>query len=670
MNASQDKLLRFWLVVTAVLLGAFLRFHELASLPISSGFDVAYYGLDALQILGGDLPVYFASNFGREALYSYIVAALFAGLGLSDFAIHLAASFAGVLTIPANYIVAQELARFAPWPLARRYAPILASFVLALMYWHLVWSRYGVRAILAPLAIALTMFFLLRALRTGKRRMFFLTGLGTGLGLHTYQIGQLLPFLVLGTIVLDYWSRRRVISPSVYLRPLLPLLLGFLALALPLALYAAAEPEAFNQRVRDVAVVEAAEPLAGQAAALGERVLILARFLTIEGDSHNMWSVGRLPGLNPFLLGGFVLGLALILWFWRRQLPRVIWLWLLIMLAPALLADSGTVSKRALGVLPVLTTLIGLGYFGSFAWLQARLPNTPMRVLGTAVVTAGLLFTFAHTYNAYFIVWATDDLQKSHFEPQLSEVGSYISTLPPDEEIYVSADAPNHPNMLLHSRLRTAGSTVHGYNGWRCFVYPELTSAPTTYVLTDEPSVANVQVAFPQGTLQTEGLSNRYGYGDYYAAYHVPRGATAQLGPRTVVEGAIWGDRLIALIGYDLPAQTAVAGERFTLTLYWQALRPMDTRYTAFVHLLGEEVNPANGNNLWAQQDNEPCKGYYPTAVWQEGEIIRDDIILDIPADAPPGAYDLSIGFYTWPEFQRLPVGTADTFTLQSIDVR
>lgn len=670
MSAAKINRLPFWLVVTAVLLGAFLRLHDLASLPISAGFDVAYYGLDALQILSGDLPVYFASNFGREALFSYLVAALYAGLGLSDFAIHLAAAFAGTLTIPAVYIVVKELLYFVPWPAVRRYGPVLAAFVLSFMYWHLVWSRYGVRAILAPFFIALTLFFLLRAQRTGDRRMYFLAGLSAGLGLHTYQVGQLLPALVIGVVAIDYWSQRKNARLKTYLRPLLPTLLGFLALALPLGLYAVRHPETFNQRVRDVAIVETTQPLAGQWGALAERAAALVRFFSVQGDTHRMWSVGRLPGLNPFLLIGFLLGLLALLWFWRRRWAQIMGLWLMVMLAPALLADSGTVSKRALGVLPVLAALIALG-FGSFlAWLRARTPDSRVWPAAAALfLGGGLLFTFVDTYTEYFLVWGQNAAKDGHFEPQLSEMGAYIATLPRDERIYLSADAPNHPNMLLHSRLRSADDTLRGYNGWRCFVYPDVTTGPTTYVLSDEPSIANVQAAFPRGTLQDSGLSDYYGFGDYYVAYHIPANEQAALVPQVVVGDAVWGDDQITLLGYELSAQSVAPGERLTVTLYWQALRPSDIRYTAFIHLLGP-TNPAGGSPIWGQQDSEPCKGYYPTAVWRAGEIIRDDMVIEVAADAPPGNYELTTGFYTWPDFQRLPVGDADVFTLQTIIVQ
>ena len=93
-----------------------------------------------------------------------------------------------------------------------------------------------------------------------------------------------------------------------------------------------------------------------------------------------------------------------------------------------------------------------------------------------------------------------------------------------------------------------------------------------------------------------------------------------------------------------------------------------------FVHLLGPD-NPATGNNLWAQDDSAPCRGFYPTSVWSPPEVVIDAYTLRVPEDAPPGQYELQIGFYTWPDFQRLSThsgtdGTERTaFTLGTVTV-
>ena len=102
------------------------------------------------------------------------------------------------------------------------------------------------------------------------------------------------------------------------------------------------------------------------------------------------------------------------------------------------------------------------------------------------------------------------------------------------------------------------------------------------------------------------------------------------------------------------------------LVLYWQADQPLGASYTVFTQLLD-----ASGRVV-AQQDNLPVTGLAPTDTWQPGAIVRDPYQLAIPADAPPGLYELHIGLYD--AAGRLPVtlpgGTvADHLTL-SVDVR
>jgi len=110
----------------------------------------------------------------------------------------------------------------------------------------------------------------------------------------------------------------------------------------------------------------------------------------------------------------------------------------------------------------------------------------------------------------------------------------------------------------------------------------------------------------------------------------------------------------VALLGYDLDADTAAPGEKLHLTLYWRAERTMDEDYTVFTHLLDES------SKIWAQQDNQPLGGWYPTSVWEEGEIVRDEYELLVYDDAPPGRYQLEVGMYLLSTMERLAVLNED----------
>ena len=96
----------------------------------------------------------------------------------------------------------------------------------------------------------------------------------------------------------------------------------------------------------------------------------------------------------------------------------------------------------------------------------------------------------------------------------------------------------------------------------------------------------------------------------------------------------------IALIGCELDRTAAVPGQAFRLTLYWRALRDVDTNYSVFTQVLGAQ------NRIWAQQDNWPQGGNAPTATWRKGQMVKDPYELVVAADAPPGVYDLQVGMY------------------------
>jgi hypothetical protein len=114
-----------------------------------------------------------------------------------------------------------------------------------------------------------------------------------------------------------------------------------------------------------------------------------------------------------------------------------------------------------------------------------------------------------------------------------------------------------------------------------------------------------------------------------------------------------FGDQ-ITLLGYDLTSANPRPGDTVTVTLYWEATQPVATDYSAFVHLVDEEMN------IYAQQDSlNP--GRYPTHLWPSGEYDKDTHEVEIPPGTPPGEYVLGVGLYDPATMVRLPVrGEAD----------
>jgi hypothetical protein len=92
---------------------------------------------------------------------------------------------------------------------------------------------------------------------------------------------------------------------------------------------------------------------------------------------------------------------------------------------------------------------------------------------------------------------------------------------------------------------------------------------------------------------------------------------------------ANYGHR-IALLGWDNPKNGRI-------TLYWQALKPLDRDYD--VSLVLED---AAGNEL-GRWDGRPAGYGYPTQRWQVGEPVFGQVDLPLPADAPRGDYFVTL---------------------------
>ena len=110
-----------------------------------------------------------------------------------------------------------------------------------------------------------------------------------------------------------------------------------------------------------------------------------------------------------------------------------------------------------------------------------------------------------------------------------------------------------------------------------------------------------------------------------------------------------FGDR-VQLVGSYIPQSRLRAGERVWFALYWFVLAPPQERYKVIVHLTDQQGNTiANG-------DTEPWFFFTPTTRWQQGELMEDWYMVDIPADVPAGTYLLLTGLYRADTVENLPV--------------
>lgn len=108
-------------------------------------------------------------------------------------------------------------------------------------------------------------------------------------------------------------------------------------------------------------------------------------------------------------------------------------------------------------------------------------------------------------------------------------------------------------------------------------------------------------------------------------------------------------------LGMDVGGLEFWPGRRLYLHLYWDPLKPTETDYSIFVHLVCPESGlVATWDGPIAQSD----LGWYSTRVWEPGEHISDERIISLPDGAPTEGEgcEMTIGIYDSLTNERLPI--------------
>jgi hypothetical protein len=119
------------------------------------------------------------------------------------------------------------------------------------------------------------------------------------------------------------------------------------------------------------------------------------------------------------------------------------------------------------------------------------------------------------------------------------------------------------------------------------------------------------------------------------------------------------------LLGYDLATPTAQPGQALELTLYWQALIPMDRNWSIFVHVVDE------AGVIVAQRDRYPGAGSLATTLLEPGQTFADHYVIPIPEAAyAPVPAELVVGLYDLTDGARLPLPDgSEAFTLGTVSI-
>ncbi|MHB1355242.1 MAG: glycosyltransferase family 39 protein [Anaerolineae bacterium] len=634
---------RYGVVMVALtLLAAALRFWALDRLPPGLYRDEAYEGLDALGVLNGKTPLFFTANNGREPLFVYLVSPFIALFGRSPWALRLLPAIAGVLLVPAAYVMGREL--------LGRFEGLLTAALVTCSVWALNLSRLALRASLLPLLVALAVAFLVRGLRQQKWQGMLISGFLWGLGLYCYLPARfsLVVICLFGLYLLLHQRR------SFWWSGWLLLTAGLVVVAAPLAIYYMGHPADFLGRTGQVSIMNPAINQGDLVGALLRSIWYTILGFFYRGDFIPRHNIPLRPFLEPLMGVAFIGGLFLIAKRVQTHATAVlVLLWLPILCLPTVLAEGAPHMLRAIGLLLVLYLPVALG----LAWFRTKLCLIRAPWLGSFMVAVVLVQAGANSVLAYQKHLHSEAVYYN-FESGATQLASEINRYrgsgwqSATPGIAVQGETPRQ--VLLAERLWENWPSVRFLcqPGTDLIILPppgqSIASQPTSANLVlmlwpfEDNSAALALLPRDRLIIVSEGASER---GDLEANVRLLYIAVESRDPGALPkdETVRW-QQGVTLIHHTLKVMSSTM---LLVTLYWQVDQEPGTAYTVYVHLV-------SGGSVIGQHDGPPAFGYYGTERWRAGDIIQDQhyLVLQQPYDAERDR--ITVGIYLWPDMTHL----------------
>lgn len=650
---------QFWLpqwrpahwVLLATLLAAFLRFYRLFSLAPEAWFDEIWFTLRARELIAApEFVVFFRTGWGGVSALMVYLTAIAQLLGFTGpAASRVPAAAMGVLAVPLAYACFRELLRrdarsgsaAANLPERRDVIAALAAFMLSyLLHWVII-SRVGYQPGIAPAAALFCLWQLKRANRLAANGYHshwshLLCGVALGVaeyaGPHTRFIAPLLAFVLAQDLLNIALERRRAALAGLGLT-----VVAAAAVAAPLALFYVREPEWFFARAQITSASLWSQP----ATLLQHARLILISF-NFVGSYDPLTNYPGLPMFDSVQSLGFWAGHGWLLWNVRRSpLARALLFWEALMCVPSLITSDPPNFQRMIGAAAPMAVIIAIGWLWAGKWLLNKLPAvsagaarwaavilmamSPLYQIHTLLIRFPQLAVLPRDYLALPVSLARDLVARSQHERV------FVSRHPEDDDVIAF-------EYLFHN------TPVERTDFRQCLPLSDGRLTPTSYLVLngrDSQTAPTLAEYYPAAQV-TSGLAL---WQDVATLVVVPSGAR---GPTPPQAGYAAFEPGMVFTGFEWSGRTAKPDSSVFMTVYWRVEKDLAIDYTSFVHV--------GSPTLVAQRDGQPCLGLFPTSRWRAGDLIRDSFAITIPPETPAGDYPLYLGWYTYPDLERLPL--------------
>jgi 4-amino-4-deoxy-L-arabinose transferase-like glycosyltransferase len=620
------------LVIVLLLLAFFFRTYELTGLGLGPEHDEVAEWQIANNIRHGENALFFKEAYGQEPLYLYLMAGSTALIGDSVMAIRFTSVFVAMLTLAASYRL-----------LRRMFSPTVALVALAgisIALWPIFWGRVGLRAMTLPLMLALGFDWLWRGLTKdeggrqkveGKSRPFILAGIFFGLSAYTYLSSRALPILlIIFTIYLALFVRQKMAGKWRDL--FISFIVGGL-IALPLVITLLTQPD-LQFRVSEVSA-PLDKALQGDTTEIAQNIGRAFGMFTGKGDTTVRDNWPNRP-VFPEMMGQWLFLGGVIVAFTRLRQPRYVLalLWIGVMLIPTIVTTGAPNFTRTLGALPMVFAMPGIAVEALLFWAPRLFPlqmyDRVSRVT-TVLIVAGLIVVLGvnavSTYEDYFIQWPQHPETQFVFQADFAAIAKDIDA---SDVQAVSVGGLSNDTMDSSS----LDLLLQRKNVWvRWFDSGSPLSSGGAVLLPlgpDERVYIPSIVPVAPSLLPHEYMRNVF-QNDHFLKFD-------PIDLPLLVNGARYFFRAAAFLpeGTRLPQRVA-AGSDLQFISQWAELWPATAPRRIFVHL----VDPATGKPV-AQHDGLDS----PPRFWSYGDRLFQLHRLVIPANTPPGKYEVWLGLY------------------------
>ena len=643
----QRAIRSLWIMVAILLLAAAFRFLAIDSAPPGWRDDeLIEYNMDR-RIADGWRPLFINEAEGHEPVYHYLHAGTILLFGDNIIGYKWLPMACGLLTIALTYALARRMFGVK--------VALLAAALLAVSFWPIMYSRFGVRHI-GVLPWMLGAFYLLypspspenqERLRASTWAKTAVAGLFLAAALMTYFAGRAVPIILIGFLIYLLIFNRSILR-RVWWRYLLAIGIAGLV-ALPMFIQIANTPG--GEKRTQVVGGPLIELSKGHVQPAIDTTLGTLGMFTFAGDPEWLYNVEHRPVFDWITGLLFYLGVIICFIRLKRTESGFALAWLMIGIAPAFVSIPAASFSHTIAALPVIYVLVALGVIEASVLLGKLLERWPARgrtgfspsfYLSISLSSLLVLLGGWLTIRDYFGTWASEYIVRFQYHAPTRDVAQWLTQHPEVTDVAIGTN----PYQLVLDPLALALDlprriSANWFDAESVVVQP--ITGPTIFTALQAPSVAVRQILSATAQLQA-----RYPEFDVYTVRALSPDQPAS------------SDRL-ALLDVQPAALAAKPGHPVVWHTLWRINQSLaQPRLKMFLHILDDTGAAIIGDDREDLNFGTLSDG---VSFWQISQ-------LTLPKDIKPGTYTVEAGWYNPDTGERLKrADGSDRYLLPPLEV-